>query len=109
MNLLEGINGSLGTNQNPGDSELNCLKYFFSRAAVINIKHVSTFVNKDENHCSYIWIFDLIDKCRYVFYDYDGSELLLWFFWVAFFGSCFLSRVFWVAYFQYIRTLHSPF
>jgi hypothetical protein len=31
MNLLEGINGSLGTNQNPGDSELNCLKYFFSR------------------------------------------------------------------------------
>ncbi len=31
MNLLEGINESLGTNQNPGDSELNCLKYFFSR------------------------------------------------------------------------------
>jgi hypothetical protein len=31
MNLLEGINGSLGTNQNPGDCELNFLKYFFSR------------------------------------------------------------------------------
>jgi hypothetical protein len=31
MNLLEGMNESLGTNQNPGDSELNCLKYFFSR------------------------------------------------------------------------------
>ncbi len=31
MNLLEGINESLDTNQNPGDSELNCSKYFFSR------------------------------------------------------------------------------
>jgi hypothetical protein len=31
MNLLDGINESLGTNHNPGDSELNCLKYFFSR------------------------------------------------------------------------------
>ncbi len=30
--------------------------------------------------------------------------------WVAlFFGSRFLGRVSWVAYFQYIRTLHSPF
>ncbi len=27
MNLLEDINESLGTNQNPGDSELNCLKF----------------------------------------------------------------------------------
>ncbi len=35
MNLLEGINGLLGTNQNPGDSELNCLKYFFSRVTYL--------------------------------------------------------------------------
>jgi hypothetical protein len=41
--------------------------------AVISIKHVSTFVNKVETHHSYIRIFDLIDKCRYVFYAYDGS------------------------------------
>ncbi len=44
----------------------------FENTAVISIKHVSTIVNKVENHCSYIWIFDLIDKCRYVFYAYDG-------------------------------------
>jgi hypothetical protein len=42
-------------------------------SAVITIKHVSTFVNKVENYCSYIRTFDLIDKCRYVFYGYDGS------------------------------------
>jgi hypothetical protein len=41
--------------------------------AVITIKHVSTYVNKVENPCNYLRIFDVIDKCRYVFYDYDGS------------------------------------
>ncbi len=42
-------------------------------AAVITIKHVSTFVNKVENPYVTTIIFDLIDKCRYVFYGYDGS------------------------------------
>jgi hypothetical protein len=41
-------------------------------AAVITIKHVSTFVNKVENSYVIARIFDLIDKCRYVFYGYDG-------------------------------------
>ncbi len=47
-----------------------CLTHF---AAVITIKHVSTFVNKVEIPCNFKEIFDLIDKCRYVFYGYDGS------------------------------------
>jgi hypothetical protein len=51
--------------------------YFYS--AVIIIKHETTFVNKAENHCSYIRIFDLIDKCRYVSYAYDGSILFVFF------------------------------
>ncbi len=42
-------------------------------AAVISIKHVSTFVNKVENPNVTTMIFDLIDKCRCVFYGYDGS------------------------------------
>ncbi len=41
-------------------------------SAVISIKHVSTFVNKVENPYVTTMIFDLIDKCRYVFYAYDG-------------------------------------
>jgi hypothetical protein len=41
--------------------------------AVITIKHVSTFVNKVESPYVTTIIFDLIDKCRYVFYGYDGS------------------------------------
>jgi hypothetical protein len=41
--------------------------------AVIIIKRVHTFFNKVENHHSYIRIIVLIDKCRYAFYDYDGS------------------------------------
>ncbi len=40
--------------------------------AVITIKHVSSFVNKVEIPCNFKEIFDLIDKCRYVFYGYDG-------------------------------------
>ncbi len=42
--------------------------------AVITIKHVSTFVNKVEDLFEITRNFDLIDKCRYVFYGYDGSE-----------------------------------
>jgi hypothetical protein len=34
---------------------------------------LSTFFNKIENPYNYIRIFDLIDKCRYAFCDYDGS------------------------------------
>ncbi len=44
-------------------------------AAVISIKHVSTFVNKVENPYVTTMIFDLIDNCRYVFYAYDGTVL----------------------------------
>ncbi len=40
---------------------------------VITIKHVSTFVNKVEDLFEITRNFDLIDKCRYVFYGYDGS------------------------------------
>jgi hypothetical protein len=48
-------------------------------SAVITIKHVSIFVNKVENPYVTMRIFDLIDKCRYVFYGYDG---IIWnFFW----------------------------
>jgi hypothetical protein len=43
---------------------------------IITIKHVSTFVNKVENPYKHISIFDLIDKCRYVFYDYDGRHFV---------------------------------
>ncbi len=46
-----------------------------AHTAVITIKHVSTFVNKVENPYVAMRIFDLIDKCRYVFYGYDGSIL----------------------------------
>jgi hypothetical protein len=42
-------------------------------SAVISIKHVSYFVNKVENPYVTMMNFDLIDKCRYVFYAYDGS------------------------------------
>ncbi len=45
----------------------------FRSTAVITIKHVSAFVNKVEIPCNFKEIFDLIDKCRYVFYGYDGS------------------------------------
>ncbi len=45
----------------------------FVSAAVISIKHVSTFVNKVENPYVTTMIFGLIDKCRYVFYGYDGT------------------------------------
>jgi hypothetical protein len=41
--------------------------------AVITIKHVSTFVNKVEDLFEITRNFDLVDKCRYVFYGYDGS------------------------------------
>ncbi len=46
-------------------------------SAVISIKHVSTFVNKVENPYVTTMIFDLIDKCRYVFYGYDGRNIRL--------------------------------
>jgi hypothetical protein len=53
MNLLEGINESLGTNQNPADSELNCLKYFFSRITSL------VFLGRVWNLISFSDLFDL--------------------------------------------------
>ncbi len=46
----------------------------FYYTAVIIIKRVSTFVNRFENPYVIIRIFDLIEKCRYAFYDYDNSK-----------------------------------
>ncbi len=69
--------------QNLGLFRTTHLKYFSIQkqhdlsSAVISIKHVSTFVNKVENPYVTTMIFDLIDKCRYVFYGYDGSLMML--------------------------------
>jgi hypothetical protein len=57
-------------------SVLNKLKKSVSKSAVITIKHVSTFVNKVEIPCNFKEIFDLIDKCRYVFYGYEGRNVV---------------------------------
>ncbi len=54
--------------------ELKNYDYNSTVTAVITIKHISTFLNNVENPFNYIQIFDLIDKCRYVFYGYDGSH-----------------------------------
>jgi hypothetical protein len=50
-----------------------------ARSAVISIKHVSTFVNKVDNPYVTTMIFELIDKCRYVFYAYDGRDVAIFF------------------------------
>jgi hypothetical protein len=54
---------------------MSIIIYNMLYTAVISIKHVSTFVNKVEKLYVTTMIFDLIDKCRYVFYAYDGSIL----------------------------------
>jgi hypothetical protein len=79
MNLLEGINESLGTNQNPGDSELNCLKYFFSRVT------------------------SLVFLSRVFWVAFLGSRFLGRVFWVA----CFESR-FWGPVFPVYKNVTQP-
>ncbi len=55
----------------PNWLELASLNILYS--AVIIIKHASSFFHKVEDPYKYIRIFDLIDKCGYAVYDYDGS------------------------------------